>query len=380
MLAPMGRDAALIEQSLRTDDISCSAVASVDALCATLTDDVGAVIIFEEALPGAALTKLVARLVLQPAWSNFPLIILTASGVSDAMSRIYSRLSVNNYVTLIQRPLHPLTLRSAVHVALSARARQYELRDVLKHLTLQDEVVRRANSALEASNSDLQQFVYAASHDLKEPLRMIVNFAQLTKKRYAEKLDATGNEFLDFILNGATRMSALLDDLLAYSRASDFAEIRVEPIDCNGVLGKTIANLTVAIEESAATIVVPEPLPVLMAHETHLIQLFQNLISNAIRYRSPTRAPEIKVSVAAEEGFWRFAIADNGIGIDPEFSQKIFLLFHRLHGKNRPGTGIGLALCERVVRHYGGRIWVESELDRGATFYFTLPITEESTG
>lgn len=376
----MGRDAALIEQSLRTDDISCSAVASVDALCATLTDDVGAVIIFEEALPGAALTKLVARLVLQPAWSNFPLIILTASGVSDAMSRIYSRLSVNNYVTLIQRPLHPLTLRSAVHVALSARARQYELRDVLKHLTLQDEVVRRANSALEASNSDLQQFVYAASHDLKEPLRMIVNFAQLTKKRYAEKLDATGNEFLDFILNGATRMSALLDDLLAYSRASDFAEIRVEPIDCNGVLGKTIANLTVAIEESAATIVVPEPLPVLMAHETHLIQLFQNLISNAIRYRSPTRAPEIKVSVAAEEGFWRFAIADNGIGIDPEFSQKIFLLFHRLHGKNRPGTGIGLALCERVVRHYGGRIWVESELDRGATFYFTLPITEESTG
>lgn len=376
VLAPMGRDAALIEQSLNTDDVSCASVGSVEALCQALTEDIDAAIIVEEALPDAGLTKLVAQLVLQPSWSDFPLIILTASGVSHAMSRIFSRLSVNSSVTLIQRPLHPLTLRSAVHVALSARARQYQQRDLLKHLMLQDEVVRRANSALEVSNADLQQFVYAASHDLKEPLRMIVNFAQLTKKRYADKLDATGNEFLDYMLNGATRMNALLDDLLTYSRASDFANVKVQLVDCNDVLSNTLANLTVAIEESCATIA-REHLPVVLAHETHLIQLFQNLISNAIRYRSPERALEIKIGVVIEEGFWRFSVTDNGIGIDPEFAQEIFLLFHRLHGKDYSGTGIGLALCERIVRHYGGRIWVQSALDQGATFSFTLPIAKE---
>lgn len=376
VLAPMGRNAALIEQSLETDDVSCASVASIDALCEALSDDIDAAIIFEEALPDTELAKLVAQLVLQPAWSDFPLIILTVSGVSDAMSRIFSHLSVNSYVTLIQRPLHPLTLRSAVHVALSARARQYQQRDLLKHLMLQDELVRRANSALEASNADLQQFVYAASHDLKEPLRMIANFAQLTKKRYADKLDATGNEFLDYMLNGATRMNALLDDLLTYSRASNFADVKLQLVDCNDVLSKTLANLTVAIDESGASIV-SESLPILLAHETHLIQLFQNLISNAIRYRSSARALEIKIGAVNEEGLWRFSIADNGIGIEPEFAKKIFVLFHRLHGKDYSGTGIGLALCERIVRHYGGRIWVQSALDQGATFYFTLPIAEE---
>lgn len=378
VLAPLGRDASLIEQSVARDGVQCRAVATIDALCAALDDDPGAAIIFEEALPETHLAQLVDHLALQPPWSDFPLIILTVSGVSQAMSRIYERLSHSSYVTLIQRPLHPLTLNTAVQVALRARGRQFELRDQLHYLHLQEQAVSRANTALEVSNRDLQQFVYAASHDLKEPLRMIKSYAQLTKKRYADKLDTAGKEFLDFMVDGATRMHALLEDLLKYSRASNFDNIARQFVDCNSVLSKTLANLEMALQEGGASIE-SEVLPVVSAHETHMIQLFQNLISNAIRYRS-ARPLEIHIKAVRQDNNWLFSVADNGIGIDPKFKDQIFLLFRRLHGVEYSGTGIGLALCQRVVQHYGGRIWVESEVDRGATFYFTLPVAETPIG
>lgn len=203
---------------------------------------------------------------------------------------------------------------------------------------------------------------------------MIKSYAQLTKKRYADKLDTAGKEFLDFMVDGASRMHALLEDLLKYSRASNFDNIPRQLVDCNSVLTKTLANLEMALQEGGASIA-SEVLPIVTAHETHMIQLFQNLISNAIRYRS-ARPLEIKINAVRQENDWLFSVADNGIGIDPKFSDQIFLLFRRLHGVEYSGTGIGLALCQRVVQHYGGRIWVESEVDRGATFYFTLPVAE----
>lgn len=375
VLAPLGRDAELIEKSLSSDDIACHAVGIIDALCDGLGEEAGAAVIFEEALPESGLAKLISHLSSQPAWSEFPLIILTASQVSDAMSRIYARLSVNCHVTLIQRPLHPLTLRTAVSVALRARQRQYERRDQIRYLGEQDEALRRANGALEASNRDLQQFVYAASHDLKEPLRMIQSYAQLTKKRYAAQLETAGHGFLDIVIDGAARMSALLEDLLMYSRASKADPVPPQPVDCNEVLDETLSDLQIAIDESNAQIRT-SVLPTVMAHPTRVGQLFQNLIGNAIRYRDKTRPLQIDISATMDKEFWLFTIKDNGIGIEAPYREKVFILFQRLHRANESGSGIGLALCEKIVQQYGGKIWVEGEAGEGATFKFTLPVAD----
>lgn len=373
ILAPFGRDAELIEKSLHCVSIASSAVTTLDALCQQLGEDASAAVIFEEALPEAGLTKLISRLSSQPAWSEFPLIILTASQVSGAMSRMYARLSEHCHATLIQRPLHPLTLRTAVSVALRARERQYERRDQIRHLAQQDEALRRANDALQASNRDLQQFVYAASHDLKEPLRMIQSYAQLTKKRYMAQLETAGNSFLDIVIDGAARMNALLEDLLLYSRTSQSDCVAPEPVDCNVVLEKTLSNLEIAIRESDAEIRA-ERLPTVLAHETRMVQLFQNLISNAIRYREKTRPLQIDISATVDSDFWLFTIKDNGIGIEAPYREKVFILFQRLHAASESGSGIGLALCEKIVQQYGGKIWVEGEASQGAIFKFTLPV------
>lgn len=372
VLAPIGRDATLIDRTLANDDIACTSIPTVDALCERIGEDISAAIIFEEALTETGLAALVDKLKLQPAWSDVPLIVLTASAVSDAMSRIYARLSPDSYITLIQRPLHPLTLLTAVRVALRARERQYELREHLRHLKAQDEALRRTNDELELTNRDLQQFVYAASHDLKEPLRMIQSYAQLTKKRYGERLEDNGNQFLDSVIDGAMRLNTLLEDLLMYSRHSKFGGIKPKPVDCNAVIEKTKANLAVAIEESGATLQYGA-LPVVNAHETHLIQLFQNLLSNAIRYRDKIRPLHIEINAVAEDGMWKFSVTDNGIGIETPYRKKVFELFQRLHAAADSGSGIGLALCARIVEQYGGKIWIEDANGDGARFCFTLP-------
>lgn len=372
MLAPIGRDAALIDRTLGADAIACTSIPTIAELCERINDDIGAAIIFEEALAEIGMAALVEKLQRQPSWSELPLIVLTASAVSDAMSRIYARLSPDSYITLIQRPLHPLTLLTAVRVALRAQARQYELRDQLQHLKLQDEALRKANDELKLSNRDLQQFVYAASHDLKEPLRMIHSYAQLTKRRYANSIEAAGNQFLDSVIDGAARLNQLLDDLLIYSRAARFGGVAPQAIDCNLVVEKTRSNLALAIEESHATIECRR-LPIVNAHEAHLIQLFQNLLSNAIRYRDKTRPLHIVIDAAAEAGYWRFCVADNGVGIEVPYRKKVFELFQRLHAAPDSGSGIGLALCARIVEQYGGKIWVEDADGVGARFNFTLP-------
>lgn len=375
VLAPIGRDAALISHTLENDGIICTDAPDASALCEQINDDVGAAIILEEALPESGLALLVTKLAAQPAWSELPLVVLTASAVSDAMSRIYARLSRNSYITLIQRPLHPLTLLTAVRVALRARERQYQLREQLIHLELSDDALRRANMELEMSNRDLQQFVYAASHDLKEPLRMIQSYAQLIKKRYGDRLEGAGNQFLDVVVDGAARMSALLEDLLIYSRAAKAGELPPQALDCNRVVEKALSNLALAIEESGATLVCGS-LPIVMAHETHLIQIFQNLIGNAIRYRDKTRALRIEIEAVAADGFWQFSVTDNGIGIESQYRERVFALFQRLHPAADSGSGIGLALCARIVEQYGGKIWIEDANGPGVRFNFTLPRPE----
>jgi PAS domain S-box-containing protein len=237
-----------------------------------------------------------------------------------------------------------------------------------------EEQLRRLNQALRRTNQDLQQFSYAASHDLKEPLRTVTNYLQLIRSRYSGKvLDAEAGELFDVAVAGAQRMHALVEALLEYSRAGEVGDSTLEPVPVGKVVNEAMTNLQSAILENNANVSLG-PLPVVTANPLHLTQLFENLIGNALKYRSEQR-PEI--SVTAEEGSldWVFSVEDNGIGIPEEYQAQIFGIFKRLHGDEYPGTGIGLATCKKIVDRHGGTIWVKSEPGRGSRFSFTLPRT-----
>lgn len=234
-----------------------------------------------------------------------------------------------------------------------------------------EEELKQAIVALERSNTELQQFAYVASHDLQEPLRMVSSFTQLLAKRYQGKLDKDADEFIDYAVAGAKRMQALINDLLAYSRVGTRGK-PFEPIDSEATFDQAIANLRVAIEEGEA-VITHDPLPPLIADDLQIVQLFQNLLGNAIKFHGK-EPPRAHVSAKQENNEWVFSVRDNGIGIAPEYFDRIFVIFQRLHGREEyPGTGTGLAICKRIVERHGGRIWVESEPSKGSTFYFTIP-------
>ena len=234
--------------------------------------------------------------------------------------------------------------------------------------------VEEQRRELERSNAELQQFAYVASHDLQEPLRMVASYTQLLAKRYQGKLGADADDFIHYAVDGARRMQTLINDLLAYSRVGTRGR-PFEPTDCNQIVRLALANLKVAVEESGAAVDVGE-LPTVFADRTQLGQLFQNLLANAIKFRHADRPPRVSVTAerVEDESAWRFAVADNGIGIAAEHFERIFVIFQRLHTREQyAGTGIGLAVCRKIVERHGGRMWVESEVDRGATFRFTIP-------
>jgi PAS domain S-box-containing protein len=237
-----------------------------------------------------------------------------------------------------------------------------------------EEALRVKTEELARSNRELEQFAYVASHDLQEPLRMVTSYVQLLARRYKGKLDSDADEFIAFAENGAIRMWRLINDLLTYSRVGAWGK-EFEPIDCETVLNQSLDNLKVAIEENGA-VVTHDPLPIVMADHPQLVQLFQNLIGNAIKFRG-NEPPRIHVSASRNGNGWTFSVCDNGIGIAPEYAKRIFVIFQRLHSREKyPGTGIGLAICQKIVERHGGRIWVESEVEKGATFYFTLPASK----
>ena len=236
-----------------------------------------------------------------------------------------------------------------------------------------DELAKKAEE-LERSNAELEQFAYVASHDLQEPLRMVSSYTQLLAKRYKDQLPAEAQEFMHFTVDGAARMKQLIEDLLAYSRVGTKGKELV-PVSLEAPLKRALTNLRTAIEESGAT-VSADALPTVDADEVQLAQVFQNLIGNALKFRGKA-APRIHVGAAEQAGEWQISIADNGIGIEPQYFERIFMLFQRLHAMGEyPGTGIGLAICKKVAERHGGRIWVSSTPGAGSTFHFTLPKKE----
>ena len=284
-------------------------------------------------------------------------------------------------------------------VAVANAGREYDRQDLvvvtqlaaLYALAIQriraEQELEAATEELRRSNRELEQFAYVASHDLQEPLRMVASYVQLLARRYQGKLDASADDFIRFAVEGAQRMQTLIQDLLSYSRVRRKGK-QFAPTSCEAVLAQAVENLQVSIAESDAEIT-HEPLPTVIADETQLLQLLQNLISNAIKFRSPQPLKIHVTACPAEDGppagaeepgprehnpeTWVFSVSDNGIGLQPEHAERIFMIFQRLHTRDEyPGTGIGLAVCKRIVERHGGQIWVESEPGEGATFYFTI--------
>jgi light-regulated signal transduction histidine kinase (bacteriophytochrome) len=230
---------------------------------------------------------------------------------------------------------------------------------------------------LRRSNAELEQFAYVASHDLQEPLRKVASFCQLLEKRYGDSLDERGQQYIDFAVDGAKRMQVLITDLLTFSRVGRVNDAR-ETVALDTALDKALTNLATAVEESGTRIDRPERLPAIEGDPTLLSMLWQNLVGNAIKFRSPDRAPVVTISCVpdpeAPEDGWQLSVADNGIGIPPEFAEKVFVIFQRLHSRDSySGTGIGLALCKKIVDHHGGRIWIDTSYAGGTRICFTLP-------
>lgn len=361
ILAPIGRDATLLAATLAALDIETVIAQDATSLLGMFAGGVGSAIIAEEGLTASAVESLTVWLASQPSWSDTPFIALTSGGrpTFESHSRALKLRALGNF-TLIERPARPETIQSSVRAALRARMRQYE--------------IRSRQEALVQANADLEQFAHSASHDLREPLRSIGIYSDLLDQNYRHCLDEKGMQFLTTIRSGARRMDALLTDLLLYAHASSIPEDEVLPVPAAVPLDAALENLAGAIRESGAQISRSE-MPVVRMRESHLSQVFQNLIGNAIKYRSEDRKLLIRLSAGKTGGHWIFSIADNGIGVPAAYTEAIFGIFKRLHTTQKySGTGMGLAICKRIVERYRGRIWVESEPEKGSDFRFTVPV------
>ena len=323
-----------------------------------------------------------------------PILFLTAHRDEEHLFRGYYAGAVD----FLYKPINPEVLRSkvSVFVELSLKTellrRQAEIlqsrNQILENLVGEkDQAEQRARAAnaelerrvaerteeLQQSNDELRQFAYAASHDLKEPLRTITSYTQLLATRYAQCLDADGTEFLSYVVDAVRRMDLLLSDLLTYSQQLGPPKWSVAPTNAEAVLAGVLMNLQALIRDTAAE-VTNDPLPAAVCSDfAQLSLVFQNLVGNALKYRRPEVTPKVHVWADDGDNEWTFHVRDNGLGIASQYTQQIFGIFKRLHGREYPGTGMGLAICKKIVERHGGQIWVDSEPDAGSTFHFTIP-------
>ncbi len=306
---------------------------------------------------------------------EIPIIFLTGHNKDDAqIAKGYAYGAVD----YILKPVIPETLRSKVAIFIELSRRRAALMQKNLELQVAENTLRERTRELgervedlARSNAELERFAYVASHDLREPLRMVTSYTKLLARRYKGKLDSDADEFINFAVDGALRMEHLIEDLLLYSRVG-MRDLFVKPVQCEVVLTRALDNLQRAMQESGAR-VTHDPLPTVKGDDTQLVQVFQNLIGNGIKFRGKM-TPCVHVSAKEKTEAWVFAIQDNGIGIDPQYADRIFVIFQRLHSHEEyPGSGIGLAICKKVIENHDGRIWFESHPGKGTTFYFTIP-------
>ncbi len=266
--------------------------------------------------------------------------------------------------------------REVTHLAADVNTMRERILQELSATQENNAILQAHATELQRSNSELEQFAYVASHDLQEPLRKVASFTQLLQRRYAGKLDARADQYIEFAVDGAKRMQALINDLLAYSRVGR-SDREPALVSSDAALTQARANLAEQIEETGATIETGH-LPLVLAELPLLIAVFQNLLSNALKF-SGEKAPRVVVTVSRDEPFWLFSFSDNGIGIEPEYSERIFVIFQRLHERTAyAGTGIGLSMTRKIIEYFGGRIWLDTTFTGGTRFCFTLPMPQET--
>jgi two-component system, sensor histidine kinase and response regulator len=297
-------------------------------------------------LPDVSGLEVCRRLKNDPLTSSIIILHLTASSTSarDMVNGLDG--GADSYLT---EPVDPAVLVATIRALLRAR---------------------QAEEALRRSNNELQQFAYMVSHELNEPLRMVASYTQLLANRYVGKLDQVAQDYIATTVSAAKRMQSFVQDMLNFSSAGAPDHV-VQPVSAEAVLATALFELQLVVRESGA-IVTHDPLPTILGTEASLVRLFANLIGNSIKYRR-AETPRIYISAGERDGFWQFQFKDNGIGIDPQYWDEIFAVFKRLHGREYPGSGVGLALCKRIVENHGGTIWLESTPGEGTMFYFTIP-------
>jgi signal transduction histidine kinase len=313
-------------------------------------------------LTGVLLTVLIRRLIARPLGSLTDASLRVAGGDFDHHIDVPGPADLAAVANAVE------SMRRRIVTELSSsRAKEAVLAEQKTDLDLQAEELRR-------SNTELEQFAYVASHDLQEPLRKVASFCQLLEKRYGDQLDERGKQYIDFAVDGAKRMQVLINDLLTFSRVGRITD-RTELTGLGQSLDKALTNLSTAVDDTGAVIRRPDDLPEIIGDPTLLTMLWQNLVANAIKFRAPERAPELEITCAPtdDNSGWLLSVSDNGIGIAPEFAEKVFVIFQRLHNREEySGTGIGLAVCKKIVEYHGGRIWIDTDYTAGTRFCFTL--------
>ncbi len=351
-------DAALVVRALNKDgfDVVADVVQDEDAFTKALRANCPEVVLADYNLPNWK--GMDALNVIRREGLDVPM-ILVSGALGDVTAVECIRQGATDYVLKDGLARLPEVIRRALR---EKRERS------LRH-QVEEDLARKVDE-LARSNADLEQFAYVASHDLQEPLRMVTAYTQLLAERYRGKLDENADKFLGYACEGAQRMQVLIQDLLAFSRVG--RKEACESVECNVVMREVLQTLTSAIQESHAA-VTPGELPTVWADRTQVAQIFQNLIGNAIKFRGK-ESPLVSVQAEKADQRWLFTVSDNGIGIAPEYTENIFVVFQRLHARTEyPGNGIGLAICKKIVERYGGKIWVESQAGSGSTFKFTLP-------
>ncbi len=377
VLAPVGNDAPVTVRLLEASGIPGYACRDTKDLTRQMEIGCAALLLAEEALGAKSVQEVIEALGRQPSWSDIPIIIITTSG--EATNVVFERLTVfgpAGNVSLLERPFRPITLINAAQVAARSRQRQYQVRDLMvereRLLANLEENVQQRTAELRETNNQLEELVYSIAHDLRAPLRAMQGFSKLLLQQHGEALPEDGREYAERVMRAAERMDAMTMDLLAYGRMAR-SEVTLGPVSLQKTWQAAAAQCEKLIEETHARVDVEEPLPMVRGQGPILTQVLANLLNNALKFVPEGKTPKVRLHAEDHNGAVRLWVEDEGIGIAPEYRERIFRVFERLDGGRYKGTGIGLSIVRKGVERMGGRVGVESELGKGSRFWIDLP-------